>query len=51
MAEPAHPEVPHDLAHAMQLLRGAHEMYQEILHASLDHAGRDARYSRLPETP
>ena len=41
MAEPAHPEVPHDLAHAMQLLRGSHEMYQEILHASLDHAGRD----------
>jgi hypothetical protein len=36
------PDVAHDLAQAVQLLRAAHDMYQEILRASLDHAGRDA---------
>ena len=41
MAETSSADVPHDLAVAMQLLRGAHEMYQEILSALLDHAGHD----------
>lgn len=41
MPDAAKSEVPHDLAHATQLLRAAHDMYQEILRASLDHAGHD----------
>lgn len=41
MPDAAKSEVPHDLAHATQLLRAAHNMYQEILRASLDHAGHD----------
>jgi hypothetical protein len=41
MSDAANSEVPHDLAQATQLLRAAHDMHQEILRASLDHAGRD----------
>ncbi|NQV80672.1 MAG: hypothetical protein HQ495_08965 [Alphaproteobacteria bacterium] len=41
MADIPETELAHDLAHAVQLLRAAHDMYQDILHASLDHAGRD----------
>jgi hypothetical protein len=42
MADTDGSEMAHDLAHAVQLLRAAHEMYQEILRASLDHAGHDS---------
>jgi hypothetical protein len=41
MSDAAKTVVPHDLAHATKLLRAAHDMYQEILRASLDHAGHD----------
>ena len=38
MADTDGSEIAHDLAHAVQLLRAAHEMYQEIL----EHAGHDS---------
>ena len=42
MADTDGSEMAHDLANAVQLLRAAHEMYQEILRASLEHAGHDS---------
>jgi hypothetical protein len=41
MTDDRHLETPRDLAQAPQLRRAAHDMYQEILNASLDHAGHD----------
>ncbi|MDA0367257.1 MAG: hypothetical protein O3C65_01160 [Proteobacteria bacterium] len=41
MADTPESELANDLAHAVQLLRASHDMYQEILRASLDHVGRD----------
>lgn len=34
-------QISHDMAQAIQILEATHDMYQEILRASLDHAGHD----------